>query len=102
MEMTNKLTEAQLERLAILSEEMGEVQQVIGKIIRHGYDTNNPLDSTSKTNRELLEMELGDMSLMMLLMMDEKDIDLEKIDERTITKIPKLNKWMHHNRIDPS
>lgn len=33
----NQLTNAQAERLHILLEELGEAQQAIGKILRHGY-----------------------------------------------------------------
>lgn len=33
----NDLSNAELERLALLLEELGEAQQVIGKILRHGY-----------------------------------------------------------------
>lgn len=40
----NGLTPAEAERLALLSEELGEAQQAIGKILRHGYDSSNPVD----------------------------------------------------------
>ena len=33
----NELSPAEVERLAILAEEMGEAIQVIGKVLRHGY-----------------------------------------------------------------
>jgi hypothetical protein len=35
----NQLTDAEAERLALLAEECGEVVQVIGKILRHGYES---------------------------------------------------------------
>ena len=34
----NKLSAAEAERLALLLEELGEAQQAIGKILRHGYE----------------------------------------------------------------
>lgn len=40
----NGLTPAEAERLAMLSEECGEVIQIIGKILRHGYDSYHPDD----------------------------------------------------------
>ena len=40
MAHVNNLSNEQLEALAILAEECGEVIQVIGKIIRHGLDSN--------------------------------------------------------------
>ena len=56
----NKLTPAEAERLAMLAEECGEVIQVIGKILRHGYDSFHPADP-SVTNRDLLGRELTDL-----------------------------------------
>lgn len=56
----NGLTPAQAERLAMLAEECGEVIQIIGKILRHGYDSWHP-DRPAITNRMLLEKELTDL-----------------------------------------
>jgi len=56
----NGLTPAQAERLAMLAEECGEVIQIIGKILRHGYDSYHPQDRTA-TNRQLLGRELTDL-----------------------------------------
>lgn len=42
MKNFNGLSPAETERLALLSEEMGEVQQAIGKILRHGYESIHP------------------------------------------------------------
>ena len=36
MDNFNRLSPAEYERLAILAEEMGEAQQALGKIMRHG------------------------------------------------------------------
>ena len=94
------MSPAELERLAILSEELGEVQQVIGKILRHGYDSNNPLEENGKSNREKLEMELGDVNVMVIHMMNIGDIDELTVMDRTHTKKEKLNKWMHYNKIE--
>ncbi len=57
----NNLTPAQAERLAMLAEECAEVIQVIGKILRHGYDSYHP-DQPYITNRELLQQELTDLA----------------------------------------
>jgi hypothetical protein len=57
----NGLTPAQAERLAMLAEEAAEVIQVIGKILRHGYDSSHP-DRPHITNRELLQRELTDFA----------------------------------------
>lgn len=50
-------TKGQLERLALLAEESGELIQVLNKAIRHGLDATNP--DTGKNNREYIAHELG-------------------------------------------
>jgi NTP pyrophosphatase (non-canonical NTP hydrolase) len=57
----NQLTPAEAERLAMLAEECGEVIQVIGKILRHGYDSYHPANPRV-TNRDLLAKELRDVN----------------------------------------
>ena len=57
----NQLSPAQAERLAMLAEECGEVIQIIGKILRHGYGNHHP-DRPHITNRELLQQELTDVA----------------------------------------
>lgn len=96
MEHFNKLTPSELELLALLSEECGEVIQVIGKILRHGLNSNwqdNP------TNKELLEDEVGDVLLaigcVVVKMLDEK-----KVMERTEFKAEKIKRFLHHNNMD--
>ena len=49
----NGLTPAEAERLAMLAEECGEVIQMVGKILRHGYDSYHPADPNT-TNKQLL------------------------------------------------
>lgn len=56
----NGLTPAQAERLAMLAEECGEVIHIVGKILRHGYDSYHPNDPTT-TNRTMLGRELTDL-----------------------------------------
>ena len=86
----NNLSEAEHERLTILMEECGEVQQIIGKIFRHGYDSYNPKDITCATNRDLLMKELGDVCYAMKLLIDSKDISKAVIHNRTIYKEEKI------------
>ena len=71
-EFSNRLTDAEAERLAILAEECGEVIQIVGKILRHGYDSYNPTVEPMKQipNRRLLEKELSDL-LWIISKMDE-------------------------------
>lgn len=90
----NNLSNSELERLALLSEEIGEVQQAIGKILRHGYENVNP--NNGITNRESLCIELGDVYHAIMLMWDAKDLDLAKIINSARTKEGKCKRYLHH------
>lgn len=67
MEHFNKLTPAEAERLAMLAEECGEVIQIVGKILRHGYDSYHPVNPRL-TNRDLLANELRDVNAILQAM----------------------------------
>jgi hypothetical protein len=56
----NMLTPEEAERLAMLAEEAAEVIQVVGKILRHGYNSHHP-DDKHNSNRDLLAKELSDL-----------------------------------------
>lgn len=92
----NKLTPAETERLSLLLEEMGECQQIIGKILRHGYESYNPNDKEKTTNRELLEMELAHVSVACCLVEDSGDIDGKRIDKHVEEKESIIKKYLHH------
>lgn len=63
----NQLTPAQAERLAMLAEECGEVIQIVGKILRHGYDSHHPVNPRV-SNRDLLAKELRDVNAVLMAM----------------------------------
>ncbi len=92
----NKLTPAEVERLALLAEECGEVIQVIGKILRHGYESYHPEGNTS--NRELLALEVSDVMAALVLMqeLDPPDIEPDEIEASTREKAQQLKKYLHH------
>ena len=94
----NKLTPAEIERLAYLSEECGEVIQVIGKILRHGYESYHPHDPNKITNRELLMSEIFDMLRGVGMLQRANDIAGEHrgIPLATATSIPISEIWFHH------
>ncbi len=94
MENFNKLTVSEAERLALLSEECGEVIQVIGKILRHGFESRHP--NGGPTNRETLERECGDLRHSMLLMIASGDLREEKIAESAVNKALNVVKYLHH------
>jgi NTP pyrophosphatase (non-canonical NTP hydrolase) len=74
---SNDLSESQIERLAILAEECGEVVQIVGKILRHGYKCYNPTVPVmqQKPNFALLEKELGDLIWAISKLDDAADIN---------------------------
>jgi hypothetical protein len=99
---SNDLSDAQLERLALLYEEMGEAQQVIGKIIRHGYHSWNPTVVGIRTNEEELELEMGHVTCAFGLLADAGDIDRMTALSHSIKKKESVKKWMHHQEFAPA
>lgn len=92
----NELTPAQAERLAILLEEMGEAQQAIGKILRHGYTSQNPDVLDGPTNLESLEHELGDVVAAIGLMFASNDLNEQAVADRVLVKSQKIKQYLHH------
>lgn len=94
----NNLTSAQAERLALLLEEMGEAQQAIGKILRHGYESTHPNRPSGPTNRQSLERELGDVETAVNLLKDSMDVDSGAIYERVMEKTFVTQSYLHHQK----
>jgi NTP pyrophosphatase (non-canonical NTP hydrolase) len=93
----NGLTSSEAERLAVLSEELGEVQQVIGKILRHGYESTNPIKVFQSSNRILLENEIGDLEFAISLLKGKLDISAASVEFWKTEKHSRIWKWLHHN-----
>jgi len=88
----NQLSPAEAERLAMLAEECGEVIQVVGKILRHGYESHHPADPTT-TNRDLLTKELSDLYAVIEMM----DADFALIDATAQEQaFAKKMQYAHH------
>ena len=98
--MFNKLTPEELERLSILSEELGEAVQAIGKILRHGYDSCHP--DTRVGNREALTREAADVVVAVELLLLNCDLDRELIVKFAEQKILKAQKFMHYEHAWPN
>lgn len=100
MKHFNGLTPAETERLAFLAEEMGEAIQAIGKILRHGYESQNPTSRRAQppTNRLWLEEELGNVLAAIELMtaIGDADVDPESMEDFRLAKLKSVKKWMHH------
>lgn len=95
----NGLTPAQAERLALLLEECGEVIQIVGKILRHGLYSWNPEAVGSQTNIELLERELGDLTLAIALMAEASEVSTARIWELADKKRSRVRKYLHHQDV---
>lgn len=92
---SNGLNDAQGERLALLLEEMGEAQQVIGKILRHGYESYHPR-FPEKTNRQDLEKELGHVMLTVQMMIKKGDLIEKEILDYRLDKSLSIGDYLHH------
>lgn len=96
----NKLTPAQTERLALLSEGCGQVIQVIGKILRQGFDSTPP--EGGRTNRQRLEKELAAVDFAKSLLVEnphggEPDLDREAIGQAFAEKGMRCFQYLHYN-----
>ena len=90
----NKLTPSEQERLACLLEELGEVQQAIGKILRHGYESSHP--ETLEDNRTSLERELGDVLYCVEALCDARDLSEDLIKHYADKKAKSILPFLHH------
>lgn len=93
---TNGLSPAEAERLAILLEEMGEAQQIIGKILRHGYDSFHPDRERSDTNRHMLMRELGDVESAVRRLVHAGDISGDSVRAAGYDKDQRIKPYLHH------
>lgn len=89
----NKLGDDQTERLAYLAEECAEVIQIVGKILRHGYESFDPTKPDKISNRVLLERELNDILTAVRLLLKHNELD--GINLNNLLK-PVIGKYFHH------
>lgn len=94
----NQLLPGEIERIAILVEEMGEAIQSVGKILRHGFESRNPVIPDSVTNRIDLEKECGDVLTAIELLTDNNDLSKEAINQYIPLKKQKIQQWLHYQK----
>jgi len=80
----------ELELLGLLQEECAEVIQIISKVRRFGYDSKNPYDPSGKSNLTLTEDEIGDVYAVMALLLQEGNLNQDRISARVQWKLAKL------------
>ena len=96
------MTESERERLAMLAEECAEVIHVIGKILRHGYESSNPTIPKEhgvfvSTNHGDLIKELGDIRGVLYGMIQARDLPSDLFETEDPEKVWKRKlKWTHH------
>ncbi len=90
----NKLTPAEVERLALLAEEMGEAIQAIGKILRHGFALHHP--DGGPTNREMLERECGDVLCLIDFLCIAGDMKHDRVISGRYRKAVTMQPYLHH------
>lgn len=96
MDNFNNLTPAELERLSLLSKELGAAVNIIGNILCHGYESCNPLKEDKITNRRLLQKELGHIQNAVNLLVYQGDLSQEEILDSAEEKMMTFGKWLHH------
>ena len=95
----NKLMPSEIERLAILAEECAEVTQMVGKILRFGYDNVHPRMPELGTNAQRLEEELGNVLNIIDMMADAGDISKPRIRRLKTTKRKTIGKYLFHQEV---
>uniref|UniRef100_A0A6M3LJD3 Putative nucleotide pyrophosphohydrolase domain-containing protein n=1 Tax=viral metagenome TaxID=1070528 RepID=A0A6M3LJD3_9ZZZZ len=95
----NGLFPSEAERLFLLIEEAGEVQHIVGKILRRGYQSYHPEDP-DYSNRKLLEKELGDLLFAIDLMIRCHDVDEQSIEHSKRLKSETVQQYLHHQSRD--
>ena len=95
----NQLTPAEAERLALLAEECGEVVQMVGKILRHGFDSYHP-DRHDESNRVLLAREIAHVQVAADMLFDA-DLSQAEFKVARDNKRERVRKYLHHNPESP-
>lgn len=86
-----------LKHLGKLGEELNEAGAAVGRCIIQGIEECEPV--TGKPNREWLEDELADVMANLQLVCEHFGLDIDRMNERVDSKLPRLRKW-HGMRAD--
>jgi NTP pyrophosphatase (non-canonical NTP hydrolase) len=83
------MNEVEKEVLLIAQEECAEVTQAISKVFRFGIDAVH----LERTNRQRLTEEVGDLFCMIQLMIENKIINIDEVEQASQNKRKKLQTW---------
>jgi hypothetical protein len=93
----SELRPEQLEALALLAEECGEVVHIIGKIMRHGLHSYDPTKLESRpSNRELLVHEVGDLRAATAIAESVGLFFEHEVRARCAAKLKNVRQYLHH------
>lgn len=90
----NGLSDAQEERLDLLTEELGESLQALGKVKRHGYPSGWPVGHHWQ-NKGDLERELGHVLFAISQLIATGDIDFQKVKDACAEKYRSIGPYLH-------
>lgn len=98
MSYDNQLSDAQEERLKLLTEECAEVIQMAQKVMRFGYFSSHH-DYNYVSNIALLTKELGDLKAAISLMVKNYDVDIRQLDQAESDKNERMRQFLRfpHN-----
>lgn len=79
-----------------IAEECGELTQMCFKCIFYGMDNTSPKNGNTKTNREKLIEEIGDLMANVKLLIDDTDagITFKAIYDRAVAKYKRLENYI--------
>lgn len=93
------MKKAEIERLALINGYAAEVQNLISKILRHGFESWHPDDAEQTTNRTLLLKELADLSFAINLAGSKGDFNLMKLNRLMREKKKAVQKYLYYNDV---
>lgn len=92
----NELTEGESERLAVLLETLAQAQQIVGRVLRHGYVSWNPFSTKRGSARNQLEQELGGVLAVITMMEAAGDLDFRAIKKNSMDALDTVRPYLHH------
>ena len=87
------MTDPERERLALLMEEMGEALHMIGKTLRHGFESTHP--DGGPTNRASLCKELSHVAWAIDFCLECGDVAENLFDYHKAAKAFNVQKYLH-------
>jgi len=93
----NHPSQVQVEALALLSEECGEVVQAVGKALRHGLDSYHPARPEDGDNSAQLARECGQVLAAIDIAIAAGIFGWKDAHESRIAKLANVGDYLHHN-----